>query len=147
MADPITIGIIGAGGIAQKLHLPQLEQIPDFRVTWLCGRREGRLKTLAEKFNVPRWTQNPNDLLEDSTLDAVIVAQPHPLHVQTGVLALQAGKHVLMQKPLCADMQEANTFVDFAERSRCTVLCFPHFSPEIYKAREMVAEGILGKPS
>jgi predicted dehydrogenase len=147
ISEPITVGIVGAGGIAQKMHLPELEQIPEFEVRWLCGRRQTRLESLAERFHVPKWTTNPADLLNDPTLDAVIVATPHPQHVQTSVLALQAGKHLMIQKPLCASMDEANTLVDFASRSGRTVLCLPHFSPDVYRAREMVQNGVLGKPS
>jgi len=147
LANAITIGIIGAGGIAQKLHLPQLAGSPDFKVTWLCGRRESRLRALGERFDVPRWTTNPADLLADASLDAIIVALPHPLHVEAGIAALKEGKHLMMQKPLCADMNEANAFVEAADRSDRTVLCLPHFSPEIYKAREMTQDGTLGKPS
>lgn len=49
----MNVGIIGAGGIAQKLHLPQLAQQKEMRVTHLCGRKESRLKTLAGRFDVP----------------------------------------------------------------------------------------------
>ncbi|MCA1594974.1 MAG: Gfo/Idh/MocA family oxidoreductase [Chloroflexi bacterium] len=144
---PFSIGIIGAGGIAQKLHLPQLAGMPEFKVTWLCGRRESRLERLADQFGVPRWTHDPADLYGDAQLDAVIVATPHPLHAEAGLAALAAGKHLMIQKPLCAEMAEADRLVDAADASDRTVLCLPHFSPEVYRAREIAAAGDLGKPS
>ena len=147
MNEPVTVGIIGAGGIAQKLHLPQLAQLPEFRVTWLCGRRESRLRTLAEQFGVPRWTHSREDLFADPSLDAIIVATPHPHHVDGCLGALKAKKHLMVQKPLCADMQEADRLVEAVETSDRTVLCLPHFSPDVFRAREMVAAGDLGKPS
>src|SRR5439155_1144486 len=52
----LNVGIIGAGGIAQKLHLPQLAEMPEVEVVSLSGRKEHRLRSLAERFNVPRWT-------------------------------------------------------------------------------------------
>lgn len=146
MAD-FNVGIIGAGGIAQKLHLPQLAQLPGVRVTWLQGRKEHRLRSLAERFDVPRWTTEAGELLADDDLDGIIIATPHPLHVPQGLEALAAGKHLLMQKPLCGDMEEANAFVAAVEKSDRTVLVLPHFAPEIYRSRELIQEGAIGKPS
>jgi predicted dehydrogenase len=143
----MNVGIIGAGGIAQKLHLPQIAGMPDMKVTHLSGRKESRLRTLAERFDVPRWTTDHHDLLADDTLEGIIVALPHPLHVPVGLEALAAGKHLLMQKPLCGDMNEANQFVAATEKTDRTVLVLPHFPPEIYRTRQMAADGTLGKPS
>jgi predicted dehydrogenase len=147
MTAPITVGIIGAGGIAQKLHLPELASVPEFKVKWLCGRRESRLRALADRCGAERCTTRAEDLYEDDALDAIIVALPHPLHVDAGIRALEAGKHLMMQKPLCGDMAEADAFVAAAEASDRAVFCLPHFSAEVYKAREMVQAGVLGKPS
>ncbi|HEU4753023.1 MAG TPA: Gfo/Idh/MocA family oxidoreductase, partial [Armatimonadota bacterium] len=143
----MNVGIIGAGGIAQKLHLPQIAEMPEMRVTHLSGRKESRLKLLAERFDVPRWSTDHRDLLADDSLDGIIVALPHPLHVPVGLEVLAAGKHLLMQKPLCGDMGEADAFVGAVERSDRTVLVLPHFAPEVYRSRELVREGSIGKPS
>lgn len=147
MANPVVFGIIGAGGIANKLHLPELSRLPEVRVKWLFGRKEHRLRILSERFGVPCITHDYHDILQDPEVDAVIIATPHPQHVQPGLEALQAGKHVLMQKPLCGDMEEANAFVAAAEGSDRVVLVMPHFSPAIFKARELVRAGKVGKVS
>ena len=146
----MNIGIIGAGGIAQKMHLPQiaeLAQTEDIRVTHLAGRKEHRLRLLAERYAVPHWTLDYTDLLADDSIDGIIVALPHPLHVKVGLEVLAAGKHLYMQKPLCADMDEANAFVTAAEQTDRIVYCLPHFSPEVYACRQLVHEGAIGKPS
>ena len=143
----MNVGIIGAGGIAQKLHLPQIAQMPDLRVTHLSGRKESRLRSLAERFDVPHWTTDYRALLADDTLEGIIIALPHPLHVPVGVEVLAAGKHLLMQKPLCGDMDEADRFVAATEGTDRTVLVMPHFAPEIYRTRELIGEGAIGKPS
>lgn len=143
----MNVGIIGAGGIAQKLHLPQIRRMPDMRVTHISGRKEHRLRSLAERFDIPRWTTDHRELLADDSLEGIIVALPHPLHVPVGLEVLRAGKHLLMQKPLCGDMEEANRFVEAVERSDRVVLAMPHFLPEVYAARELVAQGAIGKPS
>lgn len=143
----MNVGIIGAGGIAQKLHLPQIAELADMRVTHLSGRRESRLRILAERFDVARCSTDHRALLADDSLDGIIVALPHPLHVPVGLEVLAAGKHLLVQKPLCGDLGEADAFVAAVERSDRTVLVLPHFAPEIYRTRALIREGVLGKPS
>jgi predicted dehydrogenase len=147
MSDTLNIGIIGAGGIAQKLHLPDIAQTPGLRVVALSGRKEPRLRSLAERFDVPRFTTDPHTILSDDSIDAVVVATPHPLHVSAGLEALRAGKHVLMQKPLCGEMAEADAFARAVAASDRTVLCLPHFGDAAYRAREMVREGAIGTVS
>jgi predicted dehydrogenase len=145
--DTLNVGIIGAGGIAQKFHLPELSRIEGVKVTWLSGRKEHRLRSLSERFGVPRSTSDFREMLADPDLDAVVVALTHPLHVEAGIAALDAGKHLLMQKPLCGDMTEADAFVAAVESSNRTVMCLPHFGATVYKARELVREGAIGTVS
>jgi predicted dehydrogenase len=143
----LKVGIIGAGGIAQKMHLPALARLPDVKVTHLAGRKEHRLRLLAERYDVPHWTTNYTDLLANDAIDAIIIALPHPQHVPVGLEALAAGKHLLMQKPLCGDMAEADAFVEAADRTSRTVLCLPHYGAEVRAARRLVQEGAIGRPS
>src|SRR5688572_21359442 len=108
----LRIGIIGAGGIAWKLHFPELAGLRDrAEVTLVAGRKEHRLKRVCEQFGVPRYTTRFDDVIADDQVDAVVVATPHPQHVEWGIKALEAGKHLYMQKPLCGDMAEADAFV------------------------------------
>jgi predicted dehydrogenase len=144
----LQVGIIGAGGIASKLHLPELATVEGAEVVVLAGRRESRLKTLSRKFGVPRWTHSYEEVIADPDIDAVIIALPHPLHVKYGLLALEAGKHVHMQKPLSTSLEEAEQFVQAAESGDCTVLALPFVArPHIHAARKLIAEGRIGQVS
>ena len=145
--DRVRVGVIGAGGIVARLHLPDLAKNEAFEVAVVSGRREARLRYLCETFGIPRWTQNYEDVIADDTLDAVIIGTPHPQHVSWGLRAIAAGKHVLMQKPLCGEMAEADAFVAAVEQSDRTVLCMPHFSNTTYTLRQLVREGAIGKVS
>ncbi len=145
--DTLNIGIIGAGGIAQKLHLPDIARTPGFKVTALAGRKEHRLRSLAERFDVPRITTDPETILADDSIHGVIVATPHPLHVPIGLEVLRAGKHLLMQKPLCGNMAEADAFANAVAATDRAVLCLPHFGDATYRARALVREGAIGTVS
>jgi len=141
----IRVGIIGAGGIAAKLHLPELVNASGAEVTVLAGRKESRLTTLCELFSVPNWTHSYEEVINDPNVDAVVIALPHPLHVKYGLQALRAGKHVFMQKPLSTSMTEADKFVDAVSKSDRTVLALPFVTtPHVLTARQMVQNGDLG---
>ena len=144
----IRTGVIGAGGIAAKLHLPEMQTVADAEVLVLAGRKQRRLETLCRKFGVPKWTTSYDEVIADPEIDAVIVALPHPLHVKYGLLALANGKHVHMQKPLSTSLEEAEAFVRAADQSDRTVLALPFVSrPHVLAARESVQSGRLGTVS
>lgn len=144
----LRIGIIGAGGIAAKMHLPEMKTVPDAEVTVISGRKQSRLDTLCRKFDVPRSTNNYEEVATDPDVDGVIIALPHPLHVEWGLRALEAGKHVYMQKPLSTSLDEADKFVAASEASEQIVFALPYVStPRVLATRKMAAEGALGTVS
>src|SRR5690625_5175350 len=144
----IRFGIIGAGGIAAKMHLPELRELQDrAEVLLLAGRRESRLRLLCDSFDVPGFTTDFDAVLSDPRIDAVCIATPHPIHVEWGVKALAAGKHVLMQKPLSGNLEEAEKIVRAVEANDPVFLCLPHFSPVIWSIRKLIEEGRIGKVS
>lgn len=144
----INVGILGAGGIAALSHLPEIEQVEDMQVTHICGRTESRLRLLCERFNIPRFSTHWNDLLNDETLDAVIVALPHPLHAEAGLAVLKHGRHLFMQKPLCTTLDEADQLVKAAEaHPELVVYCRPSFDATVYEMRRQIQAGVIGKVS
>ena len=118
------------------------------RVTHICGRREKRLRLLCERYDVPRYSTSWSDLLNDDTLDAVIVALPHPLHAEAGLAVLDRGLHLFMQKPLCTTEDEANQLVAAGEaRPQQVVYCRPSFDAVVYEMRRLVGEKAVGTVS
>ncbi len=144
----LNVGILGAGGIAALSHLPEIAAIDGMRVTHICGRRERRLRLLCERFDVPRYSTNWASLLDDETLDAVIVALPHPLHAEAGLAVLEHGLHLFMQKPLCTTIEEADQLVAASEaRPTQVVYCRPSFDGSVYEMRRHLAAGAIGRVS
>jgi len=144
----INIGILGAGGITALSHLPVLVDIDEMKVTHICGRTEKRLKLLCDRFDITRFSTQWDELLDDDTLDAVIVALPHPLHAKAGLAVLERGLHLFMQKPLCTTMEEANQLVSAVEaRPNQIVYCRPSINQSIYEMRRQIKDGTIGKVS
>ena len=123
----LNVGILGTGGIAALSHLPEIAQIDGMRVTHICGRTEGRLRLLCERYDVPRFSTSWADLLNDDELDAMVVALPHPLHAEAGLAVLERGLHLFMQKPLCTTLGEASRLVAASESPRLASRILPSF--------------------
>jgi predicted dehydrogenase len=114
----LKIGIIGSGGIAQSCHIPGYRSMPDdCEVIWACDSNQDTAKTASEKFGIPRWTTDYREVLNDPEVDAVSIATPNKFHMQPTIEALRAGKHVLCEKPLAMDGDEARQMVRVARET------------------------------
>lgn len=119
MTDPrgrVRVGVVGAGSIAQIMHLPYLKELDDrFAVTALCDVSPSTLEVVGERFGVAAHERfaDYRDLCASDLVDAVLVC-PSGSHVPAAIAALDAGKHVLVEKPLCYRLDEAEAFVEAA---------------------------------
>lgn len=105
--NPVRIGVIGCGGIAQIQHLPSLALLQDlFELVAVCDLSPGLAQYVAQRFHVPEHTTDPRVLLESDDLDAVLLCPADP-KADMVVAAFQAGKHALIEKPVCYSLQEA----------------------------------------
>ncbi|MER3404461.1 MAG: hypothetical protein C4289_04250, partial [Chloroflexota bacterium] len=122
-SDPrgrVRVGVIGTGAIAQIMHLPYLSELDDrFVVTALCDVSPGTLEAVAERYHVPRQAcfTDYRELCTSDWVDAVLIC-PSGSHVPAAIAALQAGKHALIEKPLCYHLDEADHFVEVAREAR-----------------------------
>ena len=101
------IGIIGLGGIAQLVHLPNLAKMNNVVVTSVAEINKNRLTTIADKFNIQERYKDYNELLEKSDVEAVIIATPTSTHSEVAIACLKAKKDVLVEKPLARTYAEA----------------------------------------
>jgi predicted dehydrogenase len=114
MAD-FTVGIVGPGGIA-RAHAKACAAVPGVRVKAVAGGRPGRAQAFGQQYGVPDVYDDYAGLLRDPAIDAVIICTPNALHAPMAVAALEAGKHVLVEKPL-ADSGAAAAAVAEAQRA------------------------------
>jgi len=115
----IGIGIIGSGGIAQGAHLPAYKALADddVRVIAVADVRRETAEQAAKKFEVPHIYEDYRELLKRSDIDAVSVCTPNFMHKQPTIDALEAGKHVLVEKPLAINAAEGREMVAAARRT------------------------------
>ena len=142
--ESVVFGLIGAGGIAQSQHLPNLSRAPHAFLKTVCDVREDVLRQMQQKYSVPHATADYRSLLSDPEIRAVVVATREDMQAALTIEALRAGKHVYVEKPL-AETSEACADVVAAQREtgRFVAVGFNRrFAPAYRKAKEIArAEG------
>jgi len=110
--NTIRVGIVGCGEVTQAIHLPTLAFLRHrFTVTALCDAAPAVVAAVARRWGVPAAGTDPEQLIARGDVDAVLVANPNAFHAETTLAAVAAGKHVLVEKPLCLGMREARAVV------------------------------------
>ncbi|MEV4313155.1 Gfo/Idh/MocA family oxidoreductase [Actinocrispum sp. NPDC049592] len=121
--SPVGVGLIGAGTISDT-YLENLTSFPDVQVRFVADLDTGRAAAQAAKFNVPR-SGTGAELLADEDLELVVNLTIPAAHVEVGLAALEAGKHVWSEKPLALDRQNARKLLDQAMQKGLRVACAP----------------------
>lgn len=143
--DPIRVGVLGMGAVSQIVHLPILSERADVRVTVVSDTDEHRARALAERFGISRVVDD-RTLVEDPDVDAVVICTPNHLHASQATAALEAGKHVLCERPLALTSKTAARVVAKAKKvGRLLAVNMSHrFRPDVAALRSFVAGGELG---
>jgi predicted dehydrogenase len=142
----IGVGIIGYGYWGPNLVRNFLE-VPDVRVVAVCDRDPRRLDLAATRYRGIPTTGDARNLLADFRIDAVAIATPVSSHHSLGLAALRAGKHLLIEKPLTANSDQAEQLIELAEERDLTLMVDHTFlyTSAVRKMRELVAGGELGE--
>jgi predicted dehydrogenase len=143
----IEVGVVGCSGIAQIVHLPILEQLDGATVTAVCDVDVAKAKTVGQRFGVAAAYPSIEALLEHPDLDAVIVCTPNHLHARHTELALQAGLHVLCERPLGTSREQVSRTLGVARQAgRSLMIENSHrFRPDAWALRRSVSNGQLGE--
>ncbi len=145
--DKLRVGFIGAGRIAD-LHALGYRDSADAVLYAVCDSDPEVATARAKEWGAERSLTDYRQLLADPQLDAVEVLTPHRLHREMAVAALEAGKHVSLQKPMAVSLEEADAIVAAAEASDRVFRVFENFRyyPPYVRAKELLAEGAIGDP-
>lgn len=116
--DKIAVALVGPGGFAKAVHLPNLQKLhKQYEIKAVCSRTGHNANAVTEQFLADYATTSYEDILFDKSIDAVIICTRHDLHGGQVLEALQAGKHVLVEKPLCLSDEELKAIADFYNES------------------------------
>lgn len=145
----LNVAVIGCGGIASGKHMPSLAKIPEVRMTAFCDIEVGRAKEAAEKYGSEeaKVYTDYKELLKDPSIDVVHVCTPNRSHADITVAALEAGKHVMCEKPMAKTSKDAIRMVEAAKRTgkKLTIGYQNRFRSDSQYLHKLCSMGELGE--
>lgn len=143
----IRYGVIGCG-LQGESHVKIVASLPNAELVSVCDVDENRARATALKFGARHALTDWRALLEDDSIDAVSIALPDHLHREATIAALQASKHVLLEKPMATSVEDAQAMVDAWQASgkRLMVNWSNRWQPLFWSTKEMLDRGELGDP-
>jgi len=142
----LRIGLVGAGLIATEKHVPAWQSLKSVDVAAICDLNESAAKHSALRFGIKNFYADVEEMLRKEKLDIVDITTPPATHASLGILAMDAGCHVLVEKPMATSVQEADRMIDAANKNGVK-LCVVHqnlCNPAVVKAKRLVKEGVVG---
>jgi len=142
----LRVALMGVGAIAQVVHLPVLNELDDVELTGVCDVDHVRANALAARFGIPHIFRRDEDVFSSDLIDAIIICTPSYLHEEQAIAALEAGKHVLVEKPLALSPEACERVIAVAERTRRTLMVAMNnrYRPDTIALRPFATNGELG---
>ena len=143
---PTKVAMLGAGFIAD-IHLESFARfVPDAQITAIFSRTAEHAERVARHWSIPQWFTDVDELIAKADCEVVDICLPNFLHHRVAVAAARAGKHVIVEKPLCVTLEEADDMIAVCrEHGRKLMyaeeLCF---APKYERVRHLVKEGAVG---
>jgi predicted dehydrogenase len=144
----VRVGVLGAGAWARGAHLPGYRRDPRCKVVAIADVEIDRARDAAREFDIGFATANPREVVGRDDVDAIDVCTPSHTHFELAWAALEAGKHVLCEKPVAYDYRDTRRARDLARQKNLKTkvgLTF-RYSPAMRYMRELVANGFIGTP-
>jgi len=148
MEKEIRWGIAGLGNIAHKFA-KELDQLPGCRLAAVASRNYEKASEFAQGYEAPLYFGSYRELFDCEEVDVVYIATPHTSHAENSIAALNAGKHVLCEKPLAVTRKEALEMIAVAGENKLFLMeaLWTRFNPTIVKVLDRIESGDIGKLS
>jgi len=146
MNDKVKIGLIGTGFVGDIHHAAISGWVPNAEVVAVASPHNA--PEFAKERGIPKAYMDYRQLLADKEVDLVSIGIPNDLHCMVTVDAAKAGKHVIIEKPLCVTMEEANEMIDTCDRAGVLLMYAEEllFAPKYVRVKTLIEEGAIGEP-
>src|SRR5947209_4553486 len=144
--ETVRIGILGAANIVPAALMKPSQQVAEVTATAIAARDITRAQAFAKKHHIPQVFASYDELLNDPAIDAVYIPLPNSLHGRWTIRALEAGKHVLCEKPLASNAVEAERMAQAGQQSGLVLMEAFHYRyhPLAARMKEIISSGELG---
>lgn len=144
--EQIGIALVGAGNIAQNIHLPILSKLPNAKLLAICDKNISKARIIAEKYGIPHVCKTIEELVQIDTVRAVDICSSTDAHYENTIACLENGMDVLVEKPLARSSEEARLIVKAAaeNNSKLMVGMNHRFRPDTAMLKNYIEQGQLG---
>lgn len=144
----VKIGVVGAGAIAEMAHIANYTKLDNVELVGITDINRERAEQVAAKYGIRVVYTDEAEMFADKHIDGVSICTPNKLHASQAIAAMKAGKHVLVEKPMCVNLQEADDMIRTVEKTgKVLMVSFTHrfFSHNQY-VKKQLEQGVIGKP-
>jgi len=140
-------GIIGCGDVVEVKSGPAFQKCENSQLMGVMRRDANKAKDFAERYNVPLSYNDTSKLLENSEINAIYIATPPSTHLEYALQALNAGKHVYLEKPMVLSMQESNLLCEAVKNSnqKLVVAHYRRYLPMYLKVKALIQSNVIGQ--
>lgn len=144
--EQLRVGIVGSAFVS-SLHAEALQEVPEAKIVAACSSHAAHVKKFAQKWNIPSTLTDYRKLVERADVDVVVVGVPNDLHRQVVVAAAEAGKHIILEKPMAHTYADAEAMVKACRKHKVQLMYAETicFSPKYVRAKKLADEGAIGK--
>ena len=143
--EHLRVGVVGCGEIAH-VHIPAILKLKHAELIAVCDMNEDLARHASEKYNVSSYYTDLSELLLKERVDIVHITTSPQTHVALSIKAIEAGCHVLVEKPIALSLNEADNMIESAKNNRVRLGVFHNFLflPAVIKAKSMIEKGAIG---
>jgi len=144
--DKVGVAIIGSQFVS-RIHAESLSRVPDARVVAIASKTEAHATAFADEFHIPKFFTDYRQALELPEVDVVLIGVPNDLHARIVVDCASAGKHVIIEKPFCMNLDEADRMISACRDARVKLMYAEElcFTPKYVRAKTLIDEGAIGQ--
>ena len=145
--DKVRVGLIGSGFIS-AIHADALKRCADAQIAAVASPSKGKAQAFAQKYEIAHHFTDYRRLLDLKDIDLVVLGIPNDLHCEFTVNAAGAGKHIVLEKPMCLNLAEADKMIAACERANVKFMYAEElcFAPKYVRLKQLLDSGALGEP-
>ena len=148
MNNPVGVGFVGSQFIS-VIHARALQRNPNARLIGVASPTPGQAEGFARDYAVPHHFTDYRDMLKRDDIDMVVIGTPNNTHCEITCAAAAAGKHAVLEKPMCLNMTEADSMIAACDKAGMKFMYAEElcFSPKYGRMKELLDSGALGRPT
>ncbi|MBT8300214.1 MAG: Gfo/Idh/MocA family oxidoreductase, partial [Maribacter sp.] len=147
MNKKVGVGLVGSQFIS-SIHAEALKTVADAKIIAVMSPTEGNAKKFAIKHGIPHHFTNLDDMLAMEEIDMIVIGAPNNVHCKIALKAAKAGKHMVVEKPLCMNLKEADLMINACKEANVKLMYAEElcFTPKYVRLKGLLDEGALGRP-